>query len=367
MPILAINVSGTYLGCRFYSEKSEEERKESLVMTNPAQDLKKVLRKVGGLGDVEYIAFKVNFGGDKYSLPKEVSLELITSLKLLYKEYGISKQIDLDLLGLLYGYLPNIKIIVFFDTAFFTAIDEAKRITFIPIEWAKVVSHRKFGAHGLMHEAVLSSSIKRLKKDEKEINIVSCYLGDSPNVVSVKNGLPFDSSSGIGLLNDLPGLKSIGKINHHVIFSYLTNFFDNQKKDKYTKEELVTLINQLRRELEENAGIIGFSGADSLKTFLENKKSDPRLEKIEEAFVETIIHDIASNIFLLGRIDALCFSGPWLSDYPDLKNMIQKKIKKIVKVKITTFDLDEDRVLAERASHYLAEKKSLPVYELKSE
>ncbi|MFZ9011440.1 MAG: acetate/propionate family kinase [Anaerohalosphaeraceae bacterium] len=203
--------------------------------------------------------------------------------------------------------LPGAKQVACFDTAFHTTIPEVAYLYALPYELYEQYRVRRYGFHGISHRYVTSRAADLMGKDSA--NIITCHLGNGCSITAVKNGRSVDTSMGLTPLEGLVMGTRCGDIDPAILF-YLA--------DKgYSAEELNTLCNS-------KSGLLGISGhSNDMRNLRELAAAgDPRANLAIEIFTYRIRKYIGTYTAVLGRVDAVVFTGGIGENNPDLRAQV---------------------------------------------
>ena len=207
-----------------------------------------------------------------------------------------------------YG-LPGAKQVACFDTAFHTTIPEVAYLYALPYELYEEYRVRRYGFHGISHRYVAGRAADLLGKDKDSANIITCHLGNGCSITAVKNGKSVDTSMGLTPLEGLVMGTRCGDIDPAILF-YLA--------DKgYRVEELNTLCNS-------KSGLLGISGqSNDMRNLRELAAAgDQRANLAIDIFAYRIRKYIGTYTAVLGRVDAIVFTGGIGENNPDLRAQI---------------------------------------------
>ena len=141
--------------------------------------------------------------------------------------------------------MPNTPMVGVFDTAFHQSIPADNYIYAIPYEYYEKYKIRRYGFHGTSHKYVALRAAEILGKDIKELNIVTCHLGNGSSVAAIEGGLSVDTSMGFTPLEGLAMGTRSGDIDPAII-PFLMN------KENMTFEEVNNMLNK-------QSGVLGIS------------------------------------------------------------------------------------------------------------
>lgn len=187
MSILVINSGSTSVKYKLFSDDEEEIKQGNIGNVADHQAaLKQVLRDVGGLQDLSAVGHRVVHGGHKFSKPLLINqdnfleLEQFNNLAPLHNPYNLAG------IKAAIGYLPQIKQVAVFDTAFYANLPEISRLYALPVEISEKYKIYRYGFHGTSHKYVMQESAKLLKTEINKINLISCHLGGGWSITAIK-------------------------------------------------------------------------------------------------------------------------------------------------------------------------------------
>lgn len=201
-----------------------------------------------------------------------------------------------------------------FDTMFFANLPAVSKIYPIPRELTQKYKIRKYGFHGLSHQAV-SQGLKG--------KIIACHLGKGASMTAIKNGKPLDTSMGLTPLEGLMMCTRSGDIDPGLIT------FLNKKG--YNTGKILNSKSGLK-------GISKFADfRDVLKTL---KQKNSKLAY--DMFVYHIVKYIGAYIAVLDGLDNLVFTGAIGENVPRLRKDICEHLD-FVEVKLDKNKNDKNK------------------------
>ncbi|MDQ7038774.1 MAG: acetate/propionate family kinase [Aquificota bacterium] len=204
-----------------------------------------------------------------------------------------------------------------FDTYFFRDLPKASVLYPLPYELFEA-GVRRYGFHGISYSFVLDR-LKELLGDPYPTAIL-LHIGGGASVCAVKNGKPVDTSMGLTPLEGLMMSTRCGDIDPGVILYLL--------KKGVSPEELEDLL--WRR-----SGFAGLCGSGDIKEVL--GRDDPKAREALEVFVRRVKKYIGGYIALIGRPQAVVFTGGAGEGSPPLRNMILRGLSHL------GIEIDEER------------------------
>ncbi|NMA48384.1 MAG: acetate kinase, partial [Tissierellia bacterium] len=206
--------------------------------------------------------------------------------------------------------MPNTPMVAVFDTAFHQSIPADNYMYAIPYEYYEKYKIRRYGFHGTSHKYVALRAAEILGKDIKDLNIVTCHLGNGSSVTAIEGGLSVDTSMGFTPLEGLAMGTRSGDIDPAII-PFLMN------KENMTFEEVNNMLNK-------QSGVLGISGISSDFRDLEvaAKKGNKRAELALKVFTNRVTKYIAAYAAQMCRIDVLVFTAGIGENSDTIREMI---------------------------------------------
>ncbi|MCR3755205.1 MAG: acetate kinase [Candidatus Westeberhardia cardiocondylae] len=136
-----------------------------------------------------------------------------------------------------------------FDTSFYQNIPEEAYLYPLPYYFYKNYGIRRYGAHGLSHYYVFQESAKFLNKSCKNLNIITCHLGNGSSISAISNGCCVDTSMGLTPLEGLVMGTRCGDIDPSIIF--------------YLYEKFNISLENIKKILTEQSGLLGLNNGVS--------------------------------------------------------------------------------------------------------
>ncbi|MFH0955694.1 MAG: acetate/propionate family kinase [Candidatus Falkowbacteria bacterium] len=347
MSILVINSGSTSIKYKLFSDDEEEIKQGNIAnVTGHQAALKQTLRDVGGLQNLKAVGHRVVHGGHKFSKPLLIGqdnfleLEQFNNLAPLHNPYnlaGIKAAME---------YLPQIKQVAVFDTAFYANLPEISKIYALPSEISEKYKIYRYGFHGTSHKYALEESAKLLKTEISKVNLISCHLGGGWSITAIKSGQPIDTSMGLTPLEGLVMMTRAGDIDPGIIFKLLAEMPEEINQAKV--ERLYDLLNK-------QSGIKGLSGVNDFQELLKmvslgNKEANLAFDLSINRLIKYIG---AYWTELEGKVQAIVFTGSIGSGNPMTRNQVMKKIKCLGKLPMLVIKTDEELMIAREVKEFL--------------
>jgi len=193
--------------------------------------------------------------------------------------------------------MPNTPMVGVFDTAFHSTMPDYAYIYAIPYEDYQKYKIRRYGFHGVSHKYVANEAANYLKKDIKNLKIITCHLGNGSSITAVDGGKSIDTSMGFTPLEGLPMGTRSGNIDPEVIR------FISQKKG-LSLTEVMDYLNK-------KSGVAGISGVSSDFRDLEKaaKEGNYRAQLALNVFNYRCKRFIGSYAASMGGVDCIVFTA----------------------------------------------------------
>ncbi|PPI88890.1 acetate kinase [Candidatus Pantoea edessiphila] len=202
-----------------------------------------------------------------------------------------------------------------FDTTFHKTIPESSYLYALPYRFYKDHGIRRYGAHGISHLYVMQQTAKILQKKQKELNIITCHLGNGCSISAIRNGICVDTSMGLTPLEGLVMGTRSGDIDPSIIF--------------FMHNSLGMTTEKIHELLTKESGLLGLTGITSDCRYIEdNYKIKEEAKRAMDVFCHRVAKYIGSYTTLMNsRLDALVFTGGIGENSAMVRNFVLKKLK----------------------------------------
>ena len=302
--------------------KHETTGKEKVIIKEPMKDHKRALELVlsaivnkeyGAIDSMEEIGavgHRVVHGGEDFSSSVIIDEAVMDALKRNIELAPLHNPPNIMGIEACKELMPNTPMVAVFDTAFHQSIPADNYMYAIPYEYYEKYKIRRYGFHGTSHKYVALRAAEILGKDIKDLNIVTCHLGNGSSVTAIEGGLSVDTSMGFTPLEGLAMGTRSGDIDPAII-PFLMN------KENMTFEEVNNMLNK-------QSGVLGISGISSDFRDLEvaAKKGNKRAELALKVFTNRVTKYIAAYAAQMCRIDVLVFTAGIGENSDTIREMI---------------------------------------------
>jgi acetate kinase len=193
--------------------------------------------------------------------------------------------------------MPGKKLVGVFEPGFHVDKPEYASVYGTPYEWYEKYGVKKYGFHGASLRFLTGETVNKLNLDPKNHKIVACHLGGSSSVCAYKNGISIDTSMGFSAQTGVMQSGRTGDIDAYIV--------------PYIMRKKGIGMDDALDELSNHAGMKGLSGTSGdMRDVHEAIASGSKQAKLAfDKYVYDIKCYVGSYIYLMGGIDAICFSG----------------------------------------------------------
>ena len=253
--------------------------------------------KLSSLDELDAVGHRVVHGGEKFAesvlITDEVKEAIKENIPLspLHNPAGLA---GIEAVEEVAKGKPNVAV---FDTAFHQSMPEENFLYGIDYKYYEDQAVRKYGFHGTSHDFITQKTAKVLEKDQKDLNMISCHLGNGSSICAVKEGKSFDTTMGLTPLEGLVMGTRSGDLDPTVVTFLMNEYgYDTKKMDNVLNKE---------------SGVLGVSGVSSDFRDLENAANDgnKRADIALKMFANRAKRYVAGYMAEIGKTDAIVFTG----------------------------------------------------------
>jgi acetate kinase len=289
--------------------KHDTTGKDRVVIEEPMKDHKDALRLVlesiinkeygaiSSMDEIGAVGHRVVHGGEDFSESVIIDGAVMEALEKNISLAPLHNPPNIIGINACRELMPHTPMVAVFDTAFHQTIPAENFIYAIPYEYYEKYKIRRYGFHGTSHKYVSQRAAEILGKDIKDLNIVTCHLGNGSSVTAVQGGKSIDTSMGFTPLEGLAMGTRSGDIDPAIIPFIM-------EKENMTFDDVNNMLNK-------KSGVLGVSGISSDFRDLEiaEKEGNERAKLALDVFCNKVTKYIAAYAAQMCRIDVLVFTA----------------------------------------------------------
>ena len=252
---------------------------------------------IDSLDEIEAIGHRLVHGGEKINQSVVITDEVVEILKECIDLAPLHNPAGIIGIEACKKVMPGKPMVGVFDTAFHQTVPKERYIDAVPYEFYKKYGIRKYGFHGTSHMYVSERLAEIVKKDIRDLKIVTCHLGQGSSICAVDGGKSVDTSMGLTPLAGIPMVTRSGDLDPSVVTFLM-------KKENLTAEEVENLLNK-------ESGVKGISGLApdfrviEAESYGDNERAAIAIEK----FKYEIASYIAKYAVAMNGLDYIVFTG----------------------------------------------------------
>ncbi|MBD3789961.1 MAG: acetate kinase [Campylobacterales bacterium] len=251
---------------------------------------------VDSFDSLDAVGHRVVHGGDKFWRPTLIASAVMEEIDALIELAPLHNPANLEGIRIVASIAPNVPQVAVFDTAFHHTMPSLAHRYALPSYYYDKLRVRRYGFHGTSHQYVARTTAGAMNRDINELNLITLHLGNGSSICAIEKGISIDTSMGMTPLEGLVMGTRSGDIDPGIIF-YL------HKEKNMSMDEIEHLLNH-------ESGLQGIAGTNDMRQI--EKKMDEGDEAARLAmnlFVYRILKYIGAYVAVLGKVDALIFTG----------------------------------------------------------
>lgn len=260
------------------------------VLLKPEYDLLK------SLDEIEAVGHRIVHGGEMFSKSVLIDEKVISEIEKCIDLAPLHNPAGVAGIRAAQKVLPNVPMVVVFDTAFHQTMPAKAYIYQIPYRYYTSYKIRKYGFHGTSHKYV-SERVAELMGNPEHLKVINCHLGQGASICAIEDGKSIDTSMGLTPLSGIPMATRSGDIDPAII-PYI------MKKDNLQPEDVEEILNK-------QSGAWGVSGVSTDYRDIEDgyNMNDPRSVLTLDSQAYKIAQYIGQYMISLGGVDVITFTG----------------------------------------------------------
>ncbi len=252
---------------------------------------------INDLNEIDAVGHRVVHAGEKFNGSVYITKEVVAALEECIDLAPLHNPPNLKGIYSITNLLPKIPQVGVFDTAFHQTMPDYIYLYGIPYSLYEKYKIRRYGFHGSSHRFVSQRAADILKKNYRDLKIITCHLGNGASIAAIKNGQSFDTSMGMTPIEGLIMGTRTGDLDVGAFLQIIN------------KEELdISVANTL---VNKHSGMLGISGVSSDMRDVEKAadEGNKRAKVTLEMYYYRIRKYIGAYAAAMGGVDAIVFTG----------------------------------------------------------
>jgi len=351
MNILVLNSGSSSVKCQYFIDQKsiasalverigEEEsysevkyREHIFSNTDPVSDHYQALnitlsmleesKCISSIDDLDAIGHRVVHGGSDFSEPTLITKEVIEAIRSLIPLAPLHNPANLKGIEVIGKIDPNLTQVAVFDTAFHQTMPEYAALYPIPYELYQSSGIQRYGFHGTSHAYVAKEAAEMMEKELNKLNLITLHLGNGASATAIKAGKSIDTSMGLTPLEGLMMGTRCGDIDPAII-PFLSHNLDMD-------------IDDIDKILNKESGLKGICGTNDMREVITRSEQGDTLSLLAlEMYIHRIKKYIGSYSAVLGRVDAIIFTGGIGEHAVKVREMICNGLEESIGLKLDT-------------------------------
>ncbi len=306
--VAKIGESGTYIEHESGGRRTERRVKASDHRAGIKIIIDYLMRGNSGVikdaSEVSAVGHRVVHGGEWFSDSTLITKEVIAKIRECIPLAPLHNPHNLAGIEAAMKYFPNIPHVAVFDTSFHQTLPKEAFTYAIPYEFYEKHRIRKYGFHGTSCRYVTQRAAEMLGKNERQLKLIVCHLGNGVTLDAIRNGRSVDASTGFTPVEGLMMGTRSGDVDPGVIHFLSTA----------VGLSMVRIYDILNRE----SGLLGVSGvSNDMREVIERAgKGNARCKLAVEMYAYRVKKYIGAYAAALGGTDAVVFTAGIGSNSP---------------------------------------------------
>lgn len=309
--------------------------------------IKKILAHLNIVPEV--VAHRIVHGGEKLSKPTQLTTTTLKYVHSLIELAPLHQPVNVMGVTFAKKTWPKAAEIGVFDTALYRTLPVKVSTYALPKNITKRLHIEKYGFHGISHNWAFHQAAAKLNITPRQLSAVTVHLGAGASMTLWRHGRPVDTTMGFTPLEGLVMSTRSGDLDPAIPL--------------YIQEKLGWSARRVEHLLEQHAGLVGLSGLRDMRDILGaaghhvagwpkhdwSATTKKKAKLALDVFIYHVRKTLAGYLGLEKNISAIVFTGPVGTNHT-IQKMILRDLPAARKVKIMSFDADEERAIVEQVA-----------------
>jgi acetate kinase len=255
------------------------------------------------------IGHRVVHGGEVFHAPAVIDDAVIAAIRELIPLAPLHNPANLLGIEVARAQFPAVPQVAVFDTAFHQTLAPHAYHYAVPYDWYTEHHVRRYGFHGTSHAYVAREAAKHLGRSLSDLNLITLHLGNGASAAALQGGRSIDTSMGMTPIEGLVMGTRCGDTDPALPF--------------YMLKQIGMSADDIEGALNTASGLKGICGLSDMREILDRAaKGDDHADLAIEMFCYRIKKYIGGYTAVLGRVDALVFTGGIGENAPPIRQRV---------------------------------------------
>ena len=254
------------------------------------------------------VGHRVVHGGPKYSLPRQITAEMVEDLRRLSPFDPDHLPEEILLTEAFHRRFPGLPQVACFDTAFHLDLPRVARVLPIPRRY-EAQGVRRYGFHGLSYAFLMEELARLAGTEAAQGRVVLAHLGNGASLAALRGGKSVDTSMSFTPASGVPMSTRSGDLDPGLLW-YLA------RTEGLDAKRFNAMVNF-------QSGLLGVSETSSdMRDLLGRETGDVRAAEAIALFCYQVKKWIGAFAAALGGLDTLVFAGGIGENAPVVRSRI---------------------------------------------
>lgn len=305
-------------------EPGREPRREAVSARDHREAIEAVLRVLvneqyavlKSRREIRVVGHRVVHGGEYFAKSTIIGPEVVRAIEECIDLAPLHNPANLRGYRMAAGLLPEVPHVAVFDTSFHQTMPPRAFLYGLPWDQYARNKVRRYGFHGTSHRFICYRLARLLGIGRREVNAVSCHLGNGSSICAIRAGGSIDTTMGFTPLEGLPMGTRCGDLDPGVLF-YMMG------REDLHAHEIATILNK-------QSGLLGVSGvsSDMREILAAEQAGNLRARHAVDLFCYRATKAIAGMIPFVGEpMHGIIFTGGIGENSADVRRRILRPLE----------------------------------------
>lgn len=289
-----------------YKSAAYIKKKREMVIDNHEQGLELILNSlvdksygvIESFSEIDAVGHRLVHAGEHYSDTVKIDDHVVEIMRECISLAPLHNPANLKGVDAVKKELPNVPQCGVFDTAFHQTMPTYAYLYPLPLEMYTTHKIRRYGFHGTSHKYVSMKAAEFLKKDLKDLKIITCHLGNGASITAIKDGKSIDTSMGLTPLEGLMMGTRCGDIDPAIPLHMM--------------QQIGMSVEEVNSILNKKSGMLGLSHISNDMRTIEDEileKQNPQAIQALDVYCYRIKKYIGAYLAVMNGLDVMVFTG----------------------------------------------------------